>query len=130
MEQGDYDSVITETTILAAICEPIKQPKNRPKKENEAMKRFLLAANLFLLSTSVFAAGLSGMSQFEKLVQDACTWIQGIALLFATGGFVIAGMRFISGDHDAKEKVKNVVIGSACIAGAGIFVGVIKSYIH
>ena len=89
------------------------------------MKRFLIAANLFLLSTGVFAAGIGNMGKFTDLVKVTCTWLQGIGLAVAMGGFVLAGMRFISGEHDAKDKVKSALIGSAIIAGASVIVSFI-----
>lgn len=90
------------------------------------MKRFLIAANLFLLSTYVFAAGVGGMDRFTGLVDTTCKWLQGLGLAMAMGGFVLAGMRFLSGEHDAKEKVKSALIGSSIIAGASIIIGFIK----
>lgn len=92
------------------------------------MKRFLIAANLFLLSTCILAAGVGGgLDKFTNLIDTTCRWLQGLGLFAATGGLVLAGMRYISGEHDAKERVKSALIGSGIIFGASIIIGFIKS---
>ena len=80
------------------------------------------------VSVSVFAGGIGGMNKFSELVKTAVDWLQGIGLAVAIGGVVLAGMRFISGEPDAKERVKSALIGSGIIAGASVIVGFIKGF--
>lgn len=92
------------------------------------MRIFVVVLMIVFISVSAFAGGLGGMSKFSDLVKTAVDWLQGIGLAVAIGGVVLAGMRFISGEPDAKERVKSALIGSGIIAGASVIVGFIKGF--
>lgn len=82
---------------------------------------------LGLLTATYSHAGIEGMSNFTNLIRDGVTWLQAISLLLAMGGFILAGMRFISGEHDAKDTLKKAFIGACVCSGASVIMEVIKS---
>lgn len=80
------------------------------------------------MAGSVHAAGVGGMSKFTDLMKTTMDWLQGVGLVVATGGFVLAGLRYVTGDQDAKQWAKSAFIGCALIAGAAVLVGFIKGF--
>jgi hypothetical protein len=82
---------------------------------------------LGLLTATYSHAGIGSMSSFTDLVQQGVTWLQAIGLIVACGGLILAGMRYVSGEHDAKDRIKSALIGASVIAGASLIMEFIKT---
>ena len=93
------------------------------------MNRFnqlALVAAVIVLATPAHAAGELG--QFNALASGIVTFLQGIGLTISAIGFIIAGIKYNSGDQSAKDQAKNAIIGSAMIAGAVVLAQFVKGF--
>lgn len=65
---------------------------------------------------------------FGDLATSIVKFLQGIGITISAIGFIVAGIKYNSGDPSAKEQAKNAVIGSALIAGAVVLAQFVKGF--
>ena len=72
------------------------------------------------------AAQGAGLEEFGTLGNKIITFLQFVGGIAATGGLIFAGIKFTSGDQQAKDYAIKVLIGSALIFCAVIVVNFVK----
>jgi hypothetical protein len=85
------------------------------------MKKVVL---LVLLASPALASAQS--LSIENGIQRAVPILVGIGMAVSAIGLVFAGIKFSSGDPQAKESAKSVLIGSVLIMSASAIVGAIR----
>ena len=96
------------------------------------MRRFesyvpMLAAIVLVAASPAYAQGQLP-SGFSDLATTIVKFLQGIGVTISAIGFIVAGVKYNSGDPSAKEQAKNAVIGSALIAGAVVLAQFVKGF--
>jgi len=66
-------------------------------------------------------------SNIETGISNAVPYIVGIGMAVSAVGLVFAGIKFSSGDPQAKENAKSVLIGSILIMSASAVMGIVRS---
>lgn len=97
------------------------------------MRRFSSSASLPILLTLVVFAASPAYAQnapagFNELAGSIVKLLQGIGITISAIGFIVAGIKYNSGDPSAKDQAKNAVIGSALIAGAVVLASFVKGF--
>ncbi len=87
----------------------------------------VLVVALVVLATPAHAAG-DVPAQFADLANSIVKFLQGIGITISAIGFIVAGIKYNSGDQSAKDQAKNAVIGSALIAGAVVLAQFVKGF--
>lgn len=87
----------------------------------------VLVVALVALSTPAYAAGAIP-AQFNELADTIVKFLQGIGITISAIGFIVAGIKYNSGDQSAKDQAKNAIIGSALIAGAVVLAQFVKGF--
>ena len=87
----------------------------------------LIVVALVVLASPAYAAG-DVPAQFSDLATSIVKFLQGIGITISAIGFIVAGIKYNSGDQSAKEQAKNAVYGSALIAGAVVLAQFVKGF--
>jgi len=88
------------------------------------------AVFIVFVATALVAgdAHAQGLNQFSDLATQIVKILQGVGIIVSAIGFIVAGIKFNSGDPGAKDQAKNAIIGAALIAGAVILAQFVKGF--
>ena len=91
------------------------------------LSHVVVVVALIALATPAHAAG-DVPAQFADLANSIVKFLQGIGITISAIGFIVAGIKYNSGDQSAKDQAKNAVVGSALIAGAVVLAQFVKGF--
>jgi TrbC/VIRB2 pilin len=94
---------------------------------NRKWNRTLFAAVVFLAPALALAQS-GGSEKIKSGLESLITWLSGLMALVCTVGLMFAAMKFQTGDPDAKERMKNVAIGSIIGLSASGLMQLLKTY--
>lgn len=86
------------------------------------MKKLGLAV---ILASPTLASAQS--LSLESGLSRAVPYVVGVGMGVSAIGLAIAGIKFSSGDPQAKESAKNVLIGAVLIMSASAIIGLVKT---
>lgn len=90
------------------------------------MTRQKLATAALPLATVLTPSIARAQLKIESGLKQAVAPMIGIGLALSIIGLIVAGMKFNSGDPDAKDYAKRVLIGSVVILSASAIGGALK----
>ena len=102
------------------------RPNRVARSRVEHFQVFVVFVSIVLVAGDAHAQ----LDQFDNLATTIVKILQGIGIAISAIGFIVAGVKFNSGDPSAKDQAKNAVIGSALIAGAVILAQFVKGFFN
>lgn len=90
------------------------------------MKKAL--APLVLLTPRLTLAAAEASSSVSSGITSAVPYLVGIGMSLSAVGLIRAGIKYNSGDPQAKEDAKSTLIGSVLILTASAIVGLLKTW--